>query len=62
MSARALSHEPALTALKRFVQARFGARVRALSLFGSYARGEAHEDSECARSSGTGSRCDPPEP
>jgi len=38
-----------MAALDRFKQAltaRFGARLRELTLFGSYARGEAHEDSD----------------
>jgi predicted nucleotidyltransferase len=40
---------PAGTALERFaslVRAHFGARVREIKLFGSYARGEAHEGSD----------------
>jgi predicted nucleotidyltransferase len=40
---------PAAAALDRFaslVRAHFGARVREIKLFGSYARGEAREDSD----------------
>jgi predicted nucleotidyltransferase len=36
----------ALDRFKRALTLRFGARLRELMLFGSYARGEAHEDSD----------------
>lgn len=36
----------ALAELVRFVRARFGSRVRELALFGSKARGDAHDESD----------------
>lgn len=40
------THEQALRDLVAWVRERFGERVRDVRLFGSYARGEANEDSD----------------
>jgi predicted nucleotidyltransferase len=40
------SLRPALEAYAERLRVRFGSRVRGLVLFGSWARGEAHEDSD----------------
>jgi predicted nucleotidyltransferase len=40
------SLRPALSAYERQLRSIFGERLRELRLFGSYARGEAHEDSD----------------
>jgi predicted nucleotidyltransferase len=40
------SVERALAELRDLLRARFGARLREVTLFGSHARGEAHEESD----------------